>query len=91
MALFVVAAVIRGIGRQDDKSSVDRERLELDGKSGPFLVRESGADLGPALLRFAVSFVFLDGEDVEVGGRCRRCRRQWRLDLTFTKWGAAAE
>jgi hypothetical protein len=34
-------------------------------------VREGGADLGPALLRFAVSLVFLDGEDVEVGGRCR--------------------
>jgi hypothetical protein len=52
--LFVVAAVVRGIGWQDDQAAVDGEILELDREAGSFLVREGGADLGPALLCFAV-------------------------------------
>jgi hypothetical protein len=69
MALFAVAAIVRGIWREDDEAAVHREGLELDAKSRAFFVREGGADLGPALLGLAVSLVFLDGEDVEVGGR----------------------
>jgi hypothetical protein len=36
---------------------------------------ESGADLGPLLLGFAVGLVLFDGEDVEVG-ECRALRVQ---------------
>jgi hypothetical protein len=38
-ALFVVAAVVRGIGWEEDQAAVDRERLELDREPGSFLVR----------------------------------------------------
>jgi hypothetical protein len=33
-----------------------------------FLVREGGADLGPAFVGLAVAFAFLDGEGVQVSG-----------------------
>jgi hypothetical protein len=86
MALFVVAAIVRGIWREDDEAAVHREGLELDAKSRAFFVREGGADLGPALLGLAVSLVFLDGEDVEVGGRGRR----WRESLLAVDLGLIA-
>jgi len=37
--------------------------------------RRRRTDLGPPLLGFAVSFVFLDGEDVEVSG----AGNNWRI------------
>jgi hypothetical protein len=52
LTLFVIAAVVRGIGRQDDQAAVDWKSLELDREAGSFLVREDGSYLGPALLRF---------------------------------------
>jgi hypothetical protein len=72
LRLFAVAAVaVVGVGRQDDESTVYRKGLEFNAEPDAFLVRECGADLGPALLCFAVPFVLFDGEDIEVGGgRC---------------------
>src|SRR5260221_7698312 len=80
MALFVVAAIVRGIRREDDQAAVDGERLELDAKAATLFMRKCRSDLGPALLRFAVAPVFFDGEDVQVSG-CRHRGRGWRLDL----------
>jgi hypothetical protein len=48
VALFVVAAVVRGIGREDDQAAVYRECHELDAEAGTLLVWESRANLGPA-------------------------------------------
>jgi hypothetical protein len=64
-----VGSVVGGIGRQDDKAAVDRERLELNRKADAFFVGEGGADFGPTFSRLSIAFVFLHGEDVEVRGR----------------------
>ena len=68
MALFVVAALVRGIGWEDDQAAVDGKCLELDREAGSLLVREGSAYLGPALLCFAVALVLFYREDVKVGG-----------------------
>ena len=70
---LLIGSVVGGVRRQDDKAAVDRERLQLDAKSDTLFVGEGGADFGPAFLSFAVSFVFLDGEDVEVGEIATGC------------------
>jgi hypothetical protein len=55
-------------GREDDEAAVQRNGAELDAEAGALFVGEGGADFGPALTGLAVALVFLDGEDVEVGG-----------------------
>jgi hypothetical protein len=68
MALFVIAAVVRGITREDDQAAVYRKCLQLDAKAGALLVWKGSADLGPALLGFAISLVLFYREDVQVSG-----------------------
>jgi hypothetical protein len=67
--LLLIGSIVVRIGWEDDKSSVDRERFQLNAESQPLLVRKCGANFGPAFAGFAVALEFLDGEDVEVGGR----------------------
>jgi hypothetical protein len=66
MGLLIGSVV--AVGWEDDKATVDRERLQLNAESQSFLMWKCSTDLGPAFLGLAVSFVFLDGEDVQVGG-----------------------
>jgi hypothetical protein len=44
MDLLIGSVVV--VGRQDYEPAVDGERLEFDGKSETFLVREGGSDFG---------------------------------------------
>jgi len=64
LAVALLGSFLR-IGRQDNQPSVDGKGFPFDAESGTLLVRKGGADPGPFLLGFAVTFIFLDGEDVE--------------------------